>query len=212
MYERSSKSANSPTNSSRCLSFKVCQCRARDRRAISWKSKMSLAIFLTARRRSSALSGPLRAGSSSVFTTRSIAPLSCSVGTPASAAPATSASIPATAMRNSPERIILLSPGRLSPTSHLPEDVLGQELLEVDRGLHFPDPPVGRNQLLRPARADADVALADQPLGLDGGDRIVLELDVGANGHADLRLVFLAQVDRVHAPDLDAGDLDRRAG
>src|SRR5262249_34406611 len=49
---------------------------AEERRAISLKSKISSAISRTACRRSRALPSPLRAGFSSVLTTRSMAPLS----------------------------------------------------------------------------------------------------------------------------------------
>ena len=65
-----------------------CQCRASDRRATSGKSKISWAIFVTATRRSSVRSGPFRAGSSRILTTRSMVSLSCSLTGPASACPA----------------------------------------------------------------------------------------------------------------------------
>src|SRR5262249_51179189 len=59
--------------------------------------------------------------------------------------------------------------------SYLAEDVLGEELLDVDRRLHLGDPAVGLEDPIGAPGADADVLLADQPLRLDGRDRVLLD-------------------------------------
>src|SRR5262245_40186522 len=113
---------------------------------------MSSATRRTAARRCRVLSVPLRAGSSRLFTTRSMAPLSCSVGGPAHPGEASES-------RRAPPSItriacLLAAPRRpFIPGAllDLPEDVFGQEFLEIDRGFDLLDAAVGRDRLLRPA-------------------------------------------------------------
>src|SRR3984893_5510330 len=208
MYERSRRSAKSPTNSVRCASERGCQWRAIERLAISPKSKISLAIFRTATRRSATLSAPLKLGSSRVLSTRSTEPRNWSVGTPAAAGTAVITASPRASSA-------LFTWNQFIATSrfeslHLAEDVLGEQLLDVDRRLDLADPAVGRDDLVGAARADADVALADQALGLDGGDRVVLQLHPGLDHHDHVGLVVL-QHDAIHPAHLDPRDLDGRA-
>src|SRR3984893_13323939 len=209
MYERSRRSAKSPTNSVRCASERGCQWRAIERLAISPKSKISLAIFRTATRRSATLSAPLKLGSSRVLSTRSTAPRSWSVGPPAAAGTAVITASPRASSA-------LFTWNQFIATSrfeslHLAEDVLGEQLLDVDRRLDLADPAVGRDDLVGAAGADADVALADQALGLDRGDRVVLQLHPGLDHHDHVGLVVL-QHDAVDPAHLHPRDLDGGAG
>src|SRR5437016_6151478 len=146
MYDRSRRSPNSLTNSSRWPSVSVCQWRASERRAVSAQSKMSLAITRTCRRRSRAVAPPFRAGSSSVLTTRSTWVLSWSVAGPVQA------------------------------PLHFTDEVHREQLVEIDRRLGLPDPAVRAVDPPRAPRADADVLLAGQALGLDRGVPIVRQL------------------------------------
>src|SRR5688500_4814097 len=97
------------------------------------------------------------------------------------------------------------------PGSDLLEDLLGEQLLEVDGRLDLADAAVGRDDLVAAAGAVAHVLLADQPLGLDRGDRVLLQLDLAVQPEDDPRLV-VGQPDRLDPPDLHPGDLDGRAG
>src|SRR5439155_27292386 len=83
-----------------------------------------------------------------------------------------------------------------SRASNLAEDVFRQQLLEIDRWLHFTNLSVRRNDLVRAARADANVLLADQALGLDRRDRVLLELDGGLEPQHDAGLI-IRQSDRL---------------
>src|SRR6266850_3173756 len=95
--------------------------------------------------------------------------------------------------------------------SHLAEDVFRQQLLEVYGRLHLADLAAWLNDLVRAARTDPHVLLADQTLGLDRRDRVFLQLHALVHAQLDARLVVV-EADRVHPADLDARDLDRRAG
>src|SRR5437879_10324737 len=167
---------------------------------------MSFAILGTSARRSRARRSCFGSGSSRTLRTRSISVRSWSVGWPAHPGSATRSSARTTAdarpLRPSVAIDVLLD---------LAEDVLGQQLLEVDRRFDLSDPPAGGDELLRSARTDTQVLFPDQPLRLDRRDRVVLQLDprIDPEGHERL-IVF--QGDGLHAPDLDARDLHRRAG
>src|SRR5882672_2819673 len=180
MYERSRRSPNSLTNSSRSACVRAAQCRPSERLAVSPKSKMSSAIWRTATRLSFSV------GSSMSLSTRSTCALSCSIGAPARAgsAASTSASVRTSAVVKGDLMLRILP---MISVSHLAEDVLRQEFLEVHGRLHLADLAAGRDDLVRAARTDPHVLLADQTLGLD-------------------------RRDRVHPADLDPCDLDRRAG
>src|SRR5947209_978313 len=208
MYDRSRRSPNSLMNSSRSASVRAAQCRPSERLAVSPKSKMSSAILRTATRLSLGLS--FSSGSSISFSTRSTCALSWSIGAPAQAggAASTSASVRTSAVVKGDLMMRILP---MISVSHFAEDVLRQQLLEVHGGLHLADLSAGRNNLIRTARTDPHVLLADQTLGLDRRDRVLLQLDalLHAQGHARLIVV---EADRVHPADLDPRDLDRRAG
>src|SRR3989441_8819452 len=192
-------------NSSRSAGVRASQCRPSDRLAVSTKSKMSSAILRTLLRRSSARLSFLRSGSSMAFTTRSIWTLSWSEACPARAAVAgatTRASTTAMGTKNESTRTSCLN---------FPEHVLGDELLEIDRRFHLADAPARLDELLRRSRTDADEFLADEPLRLDRCDRVFLQLNIRVQPQHDVRLVVV-QSDRLHAPDLDPGDLDAGPG
>src|SRR5262245_42726914 len=168
---------------------------------------MSLATWRTAPRRSRCLPSFLRAGSSRIFTARSIWVLSWSVGAPAQDGLASSTSDSAatsTSMRAS------MAIEVTSCSLHLAEYVLGQQLFEIDGRLDLPELAVRGNDLLGAARADADVLLTDQALGLDRRDRVLLELDPCVHAERDAGLV-VGQPDRHDAADLDPRDLHGRA-
>src|SRR5688572_14908081 len=205
MYERSSRSPKSLTNSSRSSGVRAAQCRPSARRAVSPKSKISSATLRTAPRRSRALSVACSAGSSSSFSTRSTCNRSWSVGAPASASRAATGATSNEHARAKRTRTVIC---RLLD---LAEDVLGKQLLEVHGRLDLTDLAARRDELVGAARADPHVFLADQPLRLDRGDRVLLELDalVHAQGHPGL---VVGEPDRLDPTDLDAGDLHRRAG
>src|SRR5262249_26075290 len=137
-----------------------CQYRPRDRRAISAKSKISLAILRTAARRSGALPSPFIVGSSRVETTRSMAPLSCSWAVAAQVVGAVDRMRRAAAASPETRRRVITGPPsvlagvladgmadvlpsvpanvRARPVSlDLAEDVFRQELFEVDGRLHL---------------------------------------------------------------------------
>src|SRR5574341_424246 len=204
MYERSRRSANNATNSWRSAAVRGGQCRASDRLAVSPKSKMLLAILRTAARRSLALLAFFSSGSSRTLRTRSMWVRSWSVGWPARASAGARSS--ATAAANTRPRR-----GVMDDLLDLPEDVLGEELLEVDGRFDLPDPAVRWDDLLRAARADAQVFLADEPFRLDRGDGIVLQLHARVDPERHARLI-VGETDRLDAPDLDPGDLDGRSG
>src|SRR6267143_2698046 len=208
MYERSRRSPNSLTNSSRSASVRAAQCRPSERLAVSPKSKMSSAILRTATRLSFGLS--FSVGSSISLSTRSTCPLSWSIGSPARAggAASTSASVRTSAVVKGDLMIRILP---MISVSHLAEDVLRQQLLEVHGRLHLADLSAGRDDLVRAARTDPHVLLADQTLGLDRRDRVLLQLDALLHAQDHARLVVV-EADRVHPADLDPCDLDRRAG
>src|SRR5262245_47567289 len=90
--------------------------------------------------------------------------------------------------------------------SYFAEDIFREELLEVHRSFDLADAPTRRNDLLRAARAVPYELLADQTLGLDGGDGVLLKLHVTVEAKHHARLI-VRQSDRFHAPDLDARDL-----
>src|SRR5713101_7010085 len=96
-------------------------------------------------------------------------------------------------------------------SSHLAEDVLREQLLEIDGGLDLADTSIGGNDLLRAARADADVPLTDQPLGLDRGDRILLDLHAPVEAEHHPRLI-VHEADRLDTADRHPGNLHARAG
>src|SRR5438094_3911242 len=208
MYERSSRSENRPTNSSRSACVRGVQCRASERLAVSEKSKMSLATTRTAARRSPCRPSFLRSGSSRIFTALSISARSWSVGAPAQARwgplSAKGSSRASTSARASQVIEGLLS-------LHLAEDVFRQQLFEIDGRLDLTDLAVRPDELVRTARADADVFFADQPLRLDRRDRILLELDTLLHPEGDPGLV-VGQADRLDPPDFDARDLHGGAG
>src|SRR5687768_1667974 len=180
MYERSRRSAKSCTNCSRSAGVRTAQCRPSARLAVSVKSKMSLAIARMAARRSLALAGCFMAGSSSSLSTRWTCPRSCVVGSPAAASrPGASRASVSAAVSPSARTIVPLVRCRMQ--LDLAEDVLGQQLFEVHGRLHLADASVGLDELVRAARADADVLLADEPLGLDGRDGVFLQLDAGVD-------------------------------
>src|SRR3990167_6858953 len=206
MYERSRRSAKSWTNSARSAGVRGAQWRGRERGAGSEESKMSLAICRTAARRSRARGSFFSSGSSRTFRTRSIWARSCSVGGPAHAGCSAARSARSAAANTTPQRRTLI--GTLLD---LPKDVLGQQLLEIDRRLDLADPAAGRDDLLPASPTYPYVLLTDQPLGLDRRDRVVLELDVPDHAQRHARLV-VGQPDRFDAPDLDARDLDGGAG
>src|SRR6267143_2023370 len=208
MYECSRRSPNSLTNSSRSASVRAAQCRPSERLAVSPKSKMSSAIFRTATRLSFGLS--FSAGSSISLSTRSTCALSCSIGAPARAgsAASTSASVRTSAVVKGDLMIRILP---MISVSHLAEDVLRQQLLEVHGRLHLADLAAGLDDLVRAARTDPHVLLADQTLGLDRRDRVFLQLHVLVHPQLDAGLVVV-EADRIYPADLDARDLDRRAG
>src|SRR5207245_29473 len=90
--------------------------------------------------------------------TRSISVRSWSVGWPAHPGAATRSSARTTADTRP------LRPGvAIDVLLDLAEDVLGQQLLEVDRRFDLSDPPAGRDELLRSARTDTQVLFPDQP-------------------------------------------------
>src|SRR5688500_8071014 len=192
MYERSSRSVKSCTNSSRSAGVRACQWRPSERRAVSAKSKISLAAWRTAARRSLARASFFSSGSSSSFRTRSICSRSWSIGAPASAGAATTAPASASATTRTTRR----RSDFMDASLHLAEDVLRQQLLEVHRRLDLPDTPAGLDELVGAAGADAHEFLADQALGLDGRDRILLQLDVPLNTEGGARLV-IGQTDRL---------------
>src|SRR5712664_1073944 len=204
MYERSRRSPNSLTNSSRSACVRAAQCRPSERLAVSPKSKMSSAIWRTATRLSFSV------GSSISLSTRSTCALSCSIGAPARAGSAadTSASVRTSAVVKGDLMLRILP---MISVSHLAEDVLRQEFLEVHGRLHLADLAAGRDDLVRAARTDPHVLLADQTLGLDRRDRVLLQLDALLHAQDHARLVVV-EADRVHPADLDPCDLDRRAG
>src|SRR5438552_5470861 len=147
MYERSRRSPNSLTNSSRSASVRAAQCRPSERLAVSPKSKMSSAILRTATRLSFGLS--FSEGSSISLSTPSTCALSWSIGSPASVrggSARASVTIRALVTRNL--------------ISHLAEDVFRQQLFEVDGRLHVADLSAGRNELVGTAGADPHVLLA----------------------------------------------------
>src|SRR5262249_1463502 len=152
-------------------------------------------IFRTAARRSFSL--PLSSGSSRVFTTRSICVRSESVGAPAHASRA-SRRLTTSATANTPRRRTRII--RTSLALHLSEDVLGDQVFEVDRRLDLPDAAVGGDELFRASRADPDVLLPDQTLGLDRGDRVVLELHVAVQPEHHAGLI-VGEPDRLDAAD-----------
>src|SRR5262245_8469131 len=90
-----------------------------------------------------------------------------------------------------------------------PEHVLGDELLEIHRGFDLPDAPTGLDELFRGSWTDANEFLADEPLRLDRGDRVFLQLNIRVQPEHDVRLVVV-EPDRFHPPDLDPGDLHAR--
>src|SRR6266478_7500541 len=208
MYERSRRSPNSLTNSLRSACVRAAQCRPSERLAVSPKSKMSSAIWRTATRLSFGLS--FSVGSSISLSTRSTCALSCSIGAPARAgsAASTSASVRTSAVVKGDLMIRILP---MISVSDLSEDVLRQEFLEVHGRLHLADLAAGRDDLVRAARTDPHVLLADQTLGLDRRDRVLLQLDALLHAQDHARLVVV-EADRVHPTDLDPRDLDRRAG
>src|SRR2546428_967822 len=212
MYERSSRSPKSFTNSSRSACVRAAQCRPSERLAVSPKSKISLAILRTATRRSLALPSALpsffSSGSSRALSTRSTCSRSWSSGAPARAGPAASAS-PATATA-SPSATRRRG-DVIDDLLHLPEDVLREELFEVYRSFDLPDATIRRDELVGAPRADAHELLADQALRLDGRDRVLLQLHVllEAKDHAGL---IIGQPDRLHPADLHSGDLDAGPG
>src|SRR5882672_735911 len=174
MYERSRRSPNSFTNSSRSACVRAAQCRPSERLAVSPKSKMSSAILRTATRLSLGLS--LSAGSSTSLSTRSTCALSCSIGAPAQAAGAVSPSASVSASPIPRSDLIIRPP--MGSASDLAEDVFRQQLFEVYGRFHLADLAAGRDDLVRAARADPYVLLADQTLGLDRRDRVFLQLHV----------------------------------
>src|SRR5882672_9430093 len=208
MYERSSKSANRLTNSSRSACVRGAQCRASERLAVSEKSKMSLATWRTASRRSRCRPSFRSSESSRIFTALSIWVRSWSVGAPAQArwGPA-STNGSSTASTSARASQVIEGP----PALHLAEDILRQQLLEIDGRLDLTDLAVRPDDLVRAPRADADVLLADQPLCLDRGDRVLLELDARLHPEGDPGLV-VGQADRLDPADLDPRDLHARAG
>src|SRR4030095_11026865 len=208
MYERSSRSVNRPTNSSRSACVRGVQCRASDRLAVSEKSKMSLATWRTATRRSRCRPSFLSSGSSRIFTARSIWARSWSVGAPAqaSAARASTRGTRATASAWASQVI-----GGDLPALHLAEYILRQQLFEVDGGLDLADLAVRPADLVGAPWAEADVFLADQPLRLDRRDRVLLQLDARLHLQGDPSLV-VGQADRLDPPHLDTRDLHTRAG
>src|SRR2546428_7685519 len=203
MYERSRRSPNSLTNSSRSACVRAAQCRPSERLAVSPKSKMSSAILRTATRLSLGLS--LNAGSSTSLSTRSTCALSWSIGAPAQALGAASPSASAVARSD----LIIRPP--MGSASHLAEDVFRQQLFEVYGRFHLADLAAGLDDLVRAPWADPHVLLADQTLGLDRRDRVFLQLHAVPHAQQHARLVVV-EPDRVHAADFHAGDLDRRAG
>src|SRR5260370_37212402 len=134
MYERSRRSPNSLTNSSRSACVRAAQCRPSERLAVSPKSKMSSAILRTATRLSFGLS--FSAGSSISLSTRSTCALSCSVRAPAPAggAASTSARVTTSAVM---ERHLLVRILPLISLPHLAEHIIRQQLLAVHRRLHL---------------------------------------------------------------------------
>src|SRR5712664_2515252 len=180
------------------------QCRPSERLAVSPKSKMPSAIWRTATRLSFGLS--FSVGSSISLSTRSTCALSCSIGAPARAgsAASTSASVRTSAVVKGDLMIRILP---MISVSHLAEDVLRQEFLEVHGRLHLADLAAGRDDLVRAARTDPHVLLADQTLGLDRRDRVLLQLDALLHAQDHARLVVV-EADRVHPADLDPCDLD----
>src|SRR5262249_11903958 len=143
---------------------------------------------------------------SSTFSTRSICVRSWSLGAPpAAVGAATALSTNASRSAGTRRRCSDLIDDLLD----LSENVLRQELFEVDGRLDLAETPVGRGALVGSAGADAHVLLADQPLGLDRGDRVLLELDVTLDAEHHPRLI-VGEPDRLDATDLDAGDLDGR--
>src|SRR6266436_2726949 len=152
----------------------------------------------------------ISAGSSISLSTRSTCALSCSIGAPARAgsAASTSASVRTSAVVKGDLMLRILP---MISVSHLAEDVLRQQLLEVHGRLHLADLAAGRDDLVRAARTDPHVLLADQTLGLDRRDRVLLQLDALLHAQDHARLVVV-EADRVHPADLDPCDLDRRAG
>src|SRR5215510_291004 len=206
MYERSRRSEKRLTNSSRSACVRGAQCRASERLAVSEKSKMSLATWRTAVRRSTGFF--LSSGSSRIFTALSIWVRSWSVGTPAQACRGPASTIGSSAASTSARASqVIQGP----PALDFAEYILRQQLLEVDGRLDLADLSVRPDDLVRAARADPDVLLADQSLGLDRRDRVFLELDARLHPQGDPGLV-VGQADRLHPPDLDAGDLHGRAG
>src|SRR5262245_12377351 len=202
MYDRSSRSVKSRTNSARSSGVRACQWRPSERRAVSPKSKISSAMRRTAVRRSGGLL--LRLGFSRVLTTRSSCVLSWSSGWAAAAGRVAvrPASSPIAHNTVTIRRVIARASCRLD----LAEDVLGDQLFEVDGSLHFPDAAVGLDELVGRARADANELLADQPLRLDRCDGVLLQLHVRVQAERDTCLV-VGQADRLDSPDLHAGDL-----
>src|SRR2546421_12975889 len=200
MYDRSRRSPKSFTNSSRSAGVRAAQCRPSERLAVSPKSKMSSAILRTATRLSLGLS--FSAGSSISLSTRSTCALSCSIGAPARAgsAASTSASVRTSAVVKGDLMIRILP---MISASHLAEDVLRQQLLEIHGRLHLADLSAGRDDLVRAARTDPHVLLADQTLGLDRRDRVLLQLDAGLHAQDHARLVVV-EAERVHPTDLDS--------
>src|SRR5262249_58496358 len=69
---------------------------------------------------------------------------------------------------------------------------------------------VGFIYAVGPRGVDLENLRADEPAGLDGGDRVLRELDAVPDRHDDVRLV-VGQLDRRDAADLHPGDLDARA-
>src|SRR3989442_14851574 len=202
-YERSSRSLKSCTNSSRSAGVRAAQWRPSERLAVSLKSKMSLAILRTATRRSLALFSFLSSGSSSTLSTRSTCSRSWSSGAPARTGPAASARLAtATASATAKRRRSDVIDGLL----HLPEDVLREELFEVYRSFDLPDATIRRDELVGAPRADAHELLADQGLGLDGRDRVLLQLHVllQAKGRPGL---IIGQPAPLHPADPHSGDL-----
>src|SRR5262249_7276174 len=72
--------------------------------------------------------------------------------------------------------------------SHFAKDILREELLEAHGRFDLADAPAGRDDLLRSARADPHELLADQTLGLDGGDGVLLKLHVPIEAQHHARL------------------------
>src|SRR2546422_1273823 len=148
---------------------------------------MSFAILRTSARRSRARPSFFSSGSSRTLRTRSISVRSWSVGWPAHPGIATRSSARTTADARPLRPSVAIDVVLLD----LAEDVLGQQLLEVDRRFDLMDPPAARDDLLRSARTDTQVLFPDQPLRLDRRDRVVLQLDprIDPEGHERL-IVF----------------------